>query len=114
MQVLNLPTVTVMNVNPGSIYNKKEEFHKFVYEKDIYFIFISGSWERPENHLTEIINLPDHTVISNPNERAWGWWQANPDHQQQQVSCQELNRIIYRHSRGGCNFGSYFAQIYYK
>ena len=67
MQALNLPTV--MNVNPRSIYNKKEEFHKFVEEEAIDCIFMSESWERPENPLTEIINLPDHTVISNPHQR---------------------------------------------
>ena len=76
MQALNLPTV--MNVNPGSIYNKKEEFHKFVDEEAIYCIFMSESWEPPENHLTDIINLPDHTVISNPNQRGMGLVAGQP------------------------------------
>ena len=67
MQALNLPTI--MNVNPRSIYNKKQEFHKFVEEESIDCIFMSESWERPENPLNDIINLPNHTVISNPHQR---------------------------------------------
>ena len=67
MQALNLPTV--MNVNPRSIYNKVQEFHKFVEEEDIDCVFMSESWERPEQPLDIIINLPDHTVISNPHQR---------------------------------------------
>ena len=67
MQALNLPTV--MNVNPRSVYNKAKEFHKFVEEEDIDCVFMSESWERPDQPLTEIINLPNHTVISNPHQR---------------------------------------------
>ena len=67
MQALNLPTV--MNVNPRSIYNKVEEFHKFVVEEEIDCVFMSESWERPEQPLDKIINLPNHTVISNPHQR---------------------------------------------
>ena len=67
MQALDLPTV--MNVNPCSIYNKAQEFHKFVDEEAIDCIFMSESWERPEKPLSEIINLPNHTVISNPHQR---------------------------------------------
>ena len=67
MQALNLPTV--MNVNPRSIYNKAAEFHDFVEEELIDCIFMSESWERPEQPLDEIIRLPNHTVISNPHHR---------------------------------------------
>ena len=67
IETLNLPIV--MNVNPRSIYNKCEEFHKFVKEETVEVIFMSESWERPEKPLQEIINLPDHTVISNPHQR---------------------------------------------
>ena len=67
MQALNLPTV--MNVNPRSIYNKASEFHNFVKEEQIDCIFMSESWERPEQPLDVIINLPDYTVISNPHQR---------------------------------------------
>ena len=63
----NLPTV--MNVNPRSIYNKVEEFHTFVEEEEIDCVFMSESWERPYQPLDEIINLPNHMVISNPHQR---------------------------------------------
>ena len=58
-----------MNVNPRSIYNKVEEFHAFVEEEEIDCVFMSESWERPEKPLDQIINLPDHIVISNPHQR---------------------------------------------
>ena len=67
IQALNLPSV--MNVNPRSIYNKAKEFHNFVIEEAIDCIFMSESWERPEQPLDKIINLPNHTVISNPHQR---------------------------------------------
>ena len=67
MQALNLPTV--MNVNPRSIYNKAKEFHKFVTEEEIDCVFMSESWERPEKPLNDIINLPNHVIISNPHQR---------------------------------------------
>ena len=58
-----------MNVNPRSIYNKKDEFHAFVEEHSIDCVFMSESWERPDEPLEDIINLPNHTVISNPHQR---------------------------------------------
>ena len=58
-----------MNVNPRSIYNKVEEFHTFVEEEEIDCVFMSESWERPHQPLDEIINLPNHMVISNPHQR---------------------------------------------
>ena len=67
LQALNLPTV--MNVNPRSIYNKSEEFHTFVEEHSIDCVFMSESWERPDKPLEQIINLPNHSVISNPHQR---------------------------------------------
>ena len=67
LQALNLPTI--MNVNPRSIYNKTEEFHTFVEEHSIDCVFMSESWERPDEPLEKIINLPNHTVISNPHQR---------------------------------------------
>ena len=30
---------------------------------------MSESWERPDKPLDQIINLPNHTVISNPHQR---------------------------------------------
>ena len=58
-----------MNVNPRSIYNKVTEFQTFVTEENIDCIFMSESWERPEKTLDQVINLPSHTVISNPHQR---------------------------------------------
>ena len=67
VQALNLPSV--MNVNPRSIYNKLKEFQTFVLEENIDCIFMSESWERPDNPLDQVIDLPSHTVISNPHQR---------------------------------------------
>ena len=67
IQALNLPTV--MNVNPRSVYNKVNEFHAFVEEEEIDCVFMSESWERPNQPLEEIIHLPNHVVISNPHQR---------------------------------------------
>ena len=67
IQALNLPTV--MNVNPRSVYNKILEFHTFVKEEEIDCIFMSESWERPNQPLESIIDLPNFKVISNPHQR---------------------------------------------
>ena len=51
------------------MYNKVEDFHTFVEVKDIDCIFMSESWERPDQPLEDIIKLQDHVVISNPHQR---------------------------------------------
>ena len=56
-------------MNPRSIYNKVEEFHEFVEEEEIDCVFMSESWERPDQPLEEIMNLPNHMIISNPHQR---------------------------------------------
>ena len=66
-EALVLPTC--MNLNPRSIYNKAKEFVTFVKEQAIHCIFLSESWERPEFTLSELIQLEDFTVISNPHQR---------------------------------------------
>ena len=43
-QALSLPTLC--NLNPRSIYNKREEFRTLVKEEDLDIIFLSESWER--------------------------------------------------------------------
>ena len=43
-QALSLPSLC--NLNPRSIYNKKDEFHTLVKEEDLDVIFLSESWER--------------------------------------------------------------------
>ena len=58
-----------MNVNPRSVYNKILEFHTFVKEEEIDCIFMSESWERPNQPLESIMNLPNFKIISNPHQR---------------------------------------------
>ena len=67
LHALYLPTI--INLNPSSIYNKVDEFHTLVEEEEADIIFMSESWERENKTLNEIINLPDHVVISNLNQR---------------------------------------------
>ena len=67
VQALQLPTI--MNVNPRSIYNKIAEFHTFVDEEKVDCVFMSESWERLNQPLDNIINLPNYSVISNPHQR---------------------------------------------
>ena len=57
------------NMNPRSIYNKKNEFCDFVKEEQCDVIFISESWERENLTLENIIKLEDHTIISNVYQR---------------------------------------------
>ena len=65
-QALDLPVV--LNVNPRSIYNKKSEFRTLVNEHSVDLICMSESWERENLPLEEIIQLEDHTVISNVHQ----------------------------------------------
>ena len=67
IQALNLPTIC--NLNPRSVYNKIDEFHTFVKEEEVDLLFMSESWEREYLTLNQIINLEDHTVISNVSQR---------------------------------------------
>ena len=98
MQALNLPTV--MNVNPGSIYNKKEEFHKFVDEEAIYCIFMSESWECPNQPLEIIMNLPNFKVISNPPPKEGYWRKTCPNNQLQQIPWEKSDPIFNWNSMG--------------
>ena len=66
-QALNLPVLC--NINPRSIYNKSDEFQTLVKEEDLDVIFISESWEREYLPLDQLIDLEDHTVISNVYQR---------------------------------------------
>ena len=56
-------------MNPRSVYNKIDEFNTFVKVETMDVVFISESWERENLTLEKIINLEDHTVISNVNQR---------------------------------------------
>ena len=67
-QTLILPKLC--NINPQSVYNKKEEFVTFVEQMESDVIFMSESWERLEYTLEEVMMpLEDHTMISNVHQR---------------------------------------------
>ena len=66
-EALTLPTC--MNLNPRSVYNKLKELVTFIKEEQVHCVFISESWERPEFDLSQLINIEDYTVISNPAQR---------------------------------------------
>ena len=63
----NLPKV--LNINPRSIYNVKEEFSTFIKEETVDLICISESWERENATLETIIEIDDYKVISNVHQR---------------------------------------------
>ena len=67
VQALDLPVLC--NINPRSVYNKIDEFNEFLKEEEVDVVFLSESWEREYLPLDEIVNLEDHTVISNVNQR---------------------------------------------
>ena len=68
LQALHLPKLC--NINPQSVYNKREEFITFVKEMESDIIFISESHERPELTLDQImLDLEDHLVVSNVHQR---------------------------------------------
>ena len=64
---MTLPSIC--NINPRSVYNKLDQFKKFVKEEQLDCIFMSESFEK--NHLTldKVIKLEDFVVISNVNQR---------------------------------------------
>jgi hypothetical protein len=58
------------NINPQSVYNKKEDFLTFVEQMECDIIFMSESWERLEYTLEEVMRpLEYHTVKSNVHQR---------------------------------------------
>ena len=67
LQALELPVV--INLNPRSIYNKKDDFKKILeqYEGDL--IAISESWNRDNLPLDELLQLENYRVISNVKQR---------------------------------------------
>ena len=56
-------------MNPRSIYNKIDEFRTLVEQEELDVIFISGSWERENLSLKELVQLPNFEVISNWYQR---------------------------------------------
>ena len=67
VQALQLPTCA--NINPRSLYNCVEEFETYVEEENIDVAFVSETWEREVKPLQMLINLPNHTVVSNVYQR---------------------------------------------
>ena len=71
VQALQLPVCA--NINPRSLYNCSEEFKTYVQEENIDVVFLSETWERENKPLTDNINIPSHTIISQSSEkRCWG------------------------------------------
>ena len=66
-QALILPKV--LNINPRSIYNKKDEFLTFVKEEKVQLICISESWEKESLPLDKLIKMENYEVISNVSQR---------------------------------------------
>ena len=66
-QALILPKV--LNINPRSIYNKKDEFVTFVKEEKVQLICISESWENKSLPLDKLIKMEIYEVISNVCQR---------------------------------------------
>ena len=67
VEALDLPKV--LNVNPRSIYGKKDEFETFVKEEAIQLICMSESWEREDEALETVIKIDGYKVLSNVHQR---------------------------------------------
>ena len=67
VEALALPKV--LNLNPRSIYNKRNEFETFVKEEAIQLICMSESWEREEESLENVIEIEGYKVLSNVHQR---------------------------------------------
>ena len=66
-QALKLPKV--LNVNPRSLYNKKNEFCTFIEEESIDLACISESFERKNFTLEKLLKLENFKVLSNVYQR---------------------------------------------
>ena len=69
---LHLHLPKVVNCNPQSLYNKKDEFVTFVKQREIDLTFISESFEReswPLSDLLEDLTESEYTIISNVHQR---------------------------------------------
>ena len=66
---ISLSNIKVLNLNPRSLYNKKENFKTFLLEREIDVACVSESWERPDEPLDKAIEIENYVVISNPHQR---------------------------------------------
>ena len=67
LQSMELPVV--MNINPRSIYNKKDEFLELLDQYSAQVITISESWERENLSLQELLQLENYKIITNVKQR---------------------------------------------
>ena len=54
-EAFSLPKI--LNINPRSIYNKIIQLKTYIKEKNIDAVFLSESWERQEEPLTNILDI---------------------------------------------------------
>ena len=66
-EAFSLPKI--LNINPRSIYNKIIQLKTYIKKKNIDAVFLSESWERQEEPLTNILDIDGFQVISNPYQR---------------------------------------------
>ena len=59
----------VVNLNPRSIYNKKEEFRTMMEQLNVDICFMSESWDRERNGLENVIGMADYKIIKNVVQR---------------------------------------------
>ena len=62
MQAVSLPVV--MNINPRSIYQKREEFSLLLEQYSADLICMSESFERESLPLQQVLELEDYEIIS--------------------------------------------------
>ena len=59
----------IVNLNPRSVYNKKEEFKTMVDQLEVDVCFMSESWDRKNNGLENIIQMDGYQIIKNVLQR---------------------------------------------
>ena len=59
----------MLNINPRSIYNKSEDFERFVKENEVDTICMSETWQRESLSLEELLKLENYEIVSNVAQR---------------------------------------------
>ena len=59
----------VVNLNPRSIYNKKNEYRTMMEQLEVDCCFISKSWDRDNNSLEQIISMEGYQIVKNVMQR---------------------------------------------
>ena len=60
---------TVMNINPRSCYGKNEELSTLINQYSAEVICVRESWERENEPLEELLDLPEYKVVTNVKQR---------------------------------------------